>query len=145
MGRFRTGRRDHHEHAAVHVDIHGADEQRAISVGGGKQGRAAGRGYRGGEGAGGEMELVTFYTIVATFDRGDYGDGRDAGEIGTRNEPTLDFSYYPQSHLKFHNERSLPVRRALVQFRLTPGYGATAEIPQACADLVSFQSVEARK
>ena len=74
MGRFRTGRRDDHQYAAVHLDFHGSDVQRAISVGGGKQGGAAGRGDCSGEGAGGEMELVKFYPIVAAFDRGDYGD-----------------------------------------------------------------------
>ena len=44
MGPFRIGGRDDIEHTAVHVDFHGADQQRAVPIGRGEQGGAVSEG-----------------------------------------------------------------------------------------------------
>lgn len=77
MGRFRAGGRIDTEYLAVYVDFHGADKQRAVSVGGGEQGGAIGQGDCGGEGDGGEVELVAFYQVVVAFGRGGHRGDRD--------------------------------------------------------------------
>ncbi len=46
MGPFRIGGHNDIEHTAVHVDFYGADQQRAVSVGGGEQGGAVSEGDR---------------------------------------------------------------------------------------------------
>ena len=82
LGDLRAGGLDDNEYLALHMDLHGADQQRAVSARGSEQGGTVGERDCWGEGVSGALELAAFDPIAVALSWGDHGNDRYIRKIG---------------------------------------------------------------